>query len=232
MTPGRWLEDMDGKRYPALRVLAHKLLKDKGAPRYVRQLPNHYQLRADVIEFPKAFWRCMKCHKHSDKPLSQCTCHTQIPERVGQVEVKIDIRECIHCGQLCFDGKLVCIHCRQKREQPLQRIWFDKDGKPHFPIRYERILLTREEVRHLLPDDFQRSLEVELPDHKAWLETPDGKRYPTIQGLAYRLIKKYGEVFLVKRDHTAEMFYTLGTFLLKRGSRKLGLHLLRRAGIT
>jgi hypothetical protein len=233
VTPGRWLEDTDGKRYPALRVLAHKLLKDKRTAHYVRQLPNHYQLNAvSNDDFPKALWRCMKCHKHSDKPLAQCSCHTQIPERVGQVEAKIDMRECIHCGQLCFDGKLVCVHCRHKREQPAQRIWFDKDGKPHFPIRYERILLTREEVRHLLPDDFQRSLEVELPDHKAWLETPDGTRYPTIQGLAYRLIKKYGEVFLVKRDHTAEMFYTLGTFFLKHGSRKLGLHFLRRAGIT
>jgi hypothetical protein len=84
--------------------------------------------------------------------------------------------------------------------------------------------------RVLLPDDFQREMEVEDPQNKAWLQTPDGRRYPRIQGLAFRLLRQHGDVLLVTRDRSAETCNGVGMNMRKRGMTKMGKHFLRRAG--
>lgn len=229
VTVGRWLQDADGKRYPALAALAFKLLKRDVAPVYVRRLPNHYTFGTVMPQ--KALWRCLKCSNHSDHLPQQCRCYTQALEHVGHGAETVNVRECIHCGQLCFDDKLVCKTCRRKREKPQSRITFDKAGKPRFPMRFNKTPLTRENIRVLLPDDFQRLMEIEDPHNKAWLQTPDGRRYPLIQGLAFRLLRQHGDVLLVTRDRSAETLYELGMNMLKRGMTKMGKHFLRRAGL-
>jgi hypothetical protein len=207
---------------------------------YVRRLPNHYQILADCkdvqLNVPTAIWRCLECGARGSQMPTQCHCHSHsiaMPKRAGRSREIVHIRECIHCGQMCFGDTLVCAVCRRKRDQPVSRITFDKEGNPRFPIRYNKTLLTSKNILTLLPDDWQRSCEFELDDprYKAWLQTPDGKRYPTVQGLAFRLVKRYGEVFLVQRDNSTEMLYNLGMNLLSIGVRRMGKHFLRRAGL-
>jgi hypothetical protein len=232
ITPGRWLEDAAGKRYPALRALAYKLMKQNVAPKYVRRIANHYAF-ASTAQDVNPIWRCVESNTVYLQPEQGLPFSTT--ERAVQTaaSVSVRIRECMHCGQLCFDDKLVCATCRHKRDEPASRITFDKDGKPRFPISYTKTLLTNKNILTLLPDDWQRSFEFEIDDprYKAWLQTPDGKRYPTVQGLAFRLVKRYGEVFLVQRDNSTELIYNLGTNLLSIGARRMGRYYLRKAGV-
>ncbi|MFN8374698.1 MAG: bifunctional DNA primase/polymerase [Anaerolineae bacterium] len=222
VTPGRWIEDASGKRYPALRALAHKLLKQNSAPIYVRRLPNHYAMHSEG----QPLWRGSTGYTSDPRhvPASHALpslAHSASPH----------VHECIHCGQLCFDEKLVCSGCRHKRNKPQSRITFDKHGKPRFPLRFHKTELTYDSIRHLLPDDFQRHVEIEDEQHKAWLETSDGKRYLTIQGLAYRLLRQYGAVYLVQRDRSVEMLYQLGVGLLRMGLHRRGKYFLRQVGL-
>lgn len=48
ITPGRWLQVKDGKRYPAIKGIALKLLARRQTPLYCQRLPNHLQLPSEA----------------------------------------------------------------------------------------------------------------------------------------------------------------------------------------
>ncbi|NWF67945.1 MAG: bifunctional DNA primase/polymerase [Chloroflexi bacterium] len=224
VTSGRWLQDSAGKRYPALRPLAYRLLKS-AAPLYLRRLPNHYALR--LPQPPAVYWRCLRCGARTAQLPARCDCHTRPAITPDPAAAPPRISECIHCGQLCFGEKLVCTTCRHKPMPAPPRITIDKDGKPRFPLRFVKTRLTFAEVKHLVPTDEERADYQGRP--RGWLEDGDGQRYPAIQGLAYRLLREHHDVFVVTRDETAATYYAIGVHLLKRGRLRMGLHFLRKA---
>lgn len=101
---------------------------------------------------------------------------------------------------------------------------FDEQGHPILPLRFESVTLTSyDDVRELIPPDHFNDA------YHHWLETPDGRKYPVMVGLAFRLVKKhgFGEVRYIKEDTCEHTLVELGLDLLRLGTYKAAQSVFR-----
>jgi hypothetical protein len=159
-----WLVDETGKRYPPVRGLGGKLLKQGKTLTLVRQQPNHHRLKGEG-EAPLSgavLWRCLACDT-----LSSGQAHSPPQE---------------------------CPSCRdqpRERRLPLRRDVLPLAASDRPAVN--RITLSFATVNEVVPPD-----EFFQPGDGWWrgqyLHVPEtGKKYPPLRGLAYRLLKQYGE---------------------------------------
>jgi hypothetical protein len=158
-----WLVDETGRRYPPVRGLGCKLLKQGKTLTLVRQQPNHYRLRGEG-EAPLSgavLWRCL-------------VCDTLIP---GQAHSPP--HECTAC---CGPSK--------ESRHALRRETLSMSAADR-PV-VTRTVLSFATVNEVVPPDefFQPG---DGWWRWQYLYVPEtGKKYPPLRGLAYRLLKHFG----------------------------------------
>lgn len=188
-----WLEDDDGTRFPAVRGLGCKLLKQKKSIALVRQQPNYYQIGGETVS---VLWRCWLCDAYTrgERPRACVACQTAPPSPARHDPPLLG-------NALPGQSPPTPLTGRPGKESTPHVITLHRHtGKvTHSPLpadsprlKRARLVLTFQNVETTVPPD-----EFFEPGDGWWktdyLWVPEiNKKYPPLRGLAYRLLKEYG----------------------------------------
>jgi hypothetical protein len=194
-----WLQDGQGRRFPAYQGMAKALLSRGGRPVLVRQRASIYRLNTAEAA-ATVCWQCGDCG----------TMH--------EVEHTGDTIPAPGTCSLCQSSQTIVTQMQPKTEAK-------RSNRGSLPVRYGRFALDWDNVDSVVPPEDMEPAEGE------WLEAPDGRRFPPIRGLAYRLIKDYGRgrVTYVARDRTFEVCHDLAGHCAALGATDLAEHFMQRS---